>query len=315
MIHSQYMKITILTLTIFLSCTTQWMKAQTNPALAKSGIPIEMLFPGGKTKALILSYDDGRTDDRKLVKLLNDYNLIGTFHLNSNKLGTTDYLTKAEIKDLFKGHEVSVHSANHPNLTTLSKVDIVYEIAEDRKELERLIGFPVRGMAYPFGNNNDVVIDAISGLGIEYARTVDDTYNFKIPENFLKWHPSVHQFAKAYWEPNNPENDKKELNIFYKLITDFITTKELALLDVWGHSWEYQTRWDEVDKFFKMIANNNDICYTTQIAVVDYINAFRNLKFSVDKSMVTNLSSIAITIKKNGTIYEIKGGSTLTLKD
>jgi peptidoglycan-N-acetylglucosamine deacetylase len=309
------MKNIILSLTFLLCLTIQSMKAQANPVLAKSGIPIEMLFPEGKTKALILSYDDGRADDRRLVKLLNDYNLIGTFHLNSNKLGTNDYLTKSEIKDLFKGHEVSVHSANHPNLTTLSKVDIVYEVAEDRKELERLIGIPVRGMAYPFGNNNDVVIDAISGLGIEYARTVDDTYNFSIPKEFLKWHPSIHQFAKAFWEPNNPENDKKELDSFYQLITSFLTTKELALLDVWGHSWEYQTRWEEVDKFFKMVANNKAIYYTTQIAVVDYINAYRNLKFSVDKSMVTNLSAIDIYIKKNNNVYAIKGGSTMFLKD
>lgn len=160
-------------------------KAQTDTAIAKSGVPIEMLFPQGRTKALILSFDDGRTEDRQLVKLMNKYSLIGTFHLNSNKLGTNGYLTKGEIKQLFAGHEVSVHSANHPALTTLSKIDVVYEVVEDRKELERLMGYPVRGMAYPFGNNNESVIDAIKGLGIEYARTVDDFNNFKIPENFV----------------------------------------------------------------------------------------------------------------------------------
>ena len=55
--------------------------AQTNPEKTQSGIPIEMLFPQGKTKALILSNDDGRTEDRLLVKLMNKYGLIGTFHL------------------------------------------------------------------------------------------------------------------------------------------------------------------------------------------------------------------------------------------
>ncbi len=83
-------------------------------------------------------------------QLMNKYGLIGTFHLNSNKLGTTGYLTKAEIKQLFTGHEVSVHSANHPNLTALSKIDVVYEVVEDRKELERLMGYPVRGNGLSF---------------------------------------------------------------------------------------------------------------------------------------------------------------------
>jgi peptidoglycan/xylan/chitin deacetylase (PgdA/CDA1 family) len=137
-----------------------------------------MLFPGGKTKALILSFDDGMVADKRLVKLMNEYGLTGTFHLNSNKLGTKDYLIKEEVKNLYQGHEVSGHTANHPNLTALSKIDVIYEVVEDRKELERLTAYPVRGMSYPFGNTNDFVIEAITGLGIEYARTVGDTYNF-----------------------------------------------------------------------------------------------------------------------------------------
>ena len=308
------MKIIIAAFIFILSANA--VVGQTDTAIAQSGILIEMLFPEGKTKALILSYDDGRTEDRQLVKLMNKYGLIGTFHLNSNKLGTTGYLNKSEIKQLFTGHEVSVHSANHPGLTSLSKIDIVYEVVEDRKELERLMGYPVRGMAYPFGANNEFVIDAIKGLGIEYARTVDDTYDFKIPENFLKWHPTIHQFSKAFWEPANPENDKKELALFYKTINDFTSTKELAILDLWGHSWEMsnsQTKWDETEKFLKLLAHHSDIHYSTQIELTDYINAYKNLKFSVDKNMVMNPSSIKVFFKKNDKIYSVSSGMTISL--
>lgn len=309
------MKLMIIASILFTSLFSKAI-AQINLDKTQSGIPIEMLFPQGKTKALILSYDDGKTEDRQLVKLMNKYGLIGTFHLNSNKLGTSGYLTKAEIKKLFTGHEVSVHSANHPNLNTLSKIDIVYEVVEDRKELERLMGYPVRGMAYPFGNNNEFVIDAVKGLGIEYARTVDDTHNFKIPESFLKWHPTIHQFAKAYWEPENTENDKKELALFYQVINDFINTKELAVLDVWGHSWEMannQSKWDETEKLFKLLANNPSIHYTSQIDLVDYINAYHNLKFSVEKNIVYNTGAIKVFFRKNGKVYSIPSGATIYL--
>jgi peptidoglycan/xylan/chitin deacetylase (PgdA/CDA1 family) len=293
--------------------------AQTNSEIAKSAIKIEMLFPEGKNKALILSYDDGAKQDRKLVELMNKYQLIGTFHLNSNKLSTNnyfDYLNKEEIKDLYKGHEVSVHSANHPNLSDISKIDVIYEILEDRKELERLMGYPVRGMAYPFGNTNDEVVATIKGLGIEYARTVDNTYNFKIPENFLKWHPTMHQFCKAYWEHNQPEKDKKEIALFYKTIDAFLQTKELAVMDIWGHSWEMGTdkkKWDETEKFFKLLANNQAIYYTSQIDLVDYINAFRNLKFSVDKNNVTNPSAINVCIKINTKVFNVLAGTSMKL--
>lgn len=307
------------TIVLFLLSFAFSTSAQTNQEIAKSAIKIEMLFPQGKTKTVILSYDDGAMQDRQLVALLNKYNLIGTFHLNSNKLGTDsyyNYLNKEEIKDLFKGHEVSVHSANHPNLPDISKVDVIYEIVEDRKELERLVGYPVRGMAYPFGNTNDAVIEAIKGTGIEYARTVGDSYNFEIPKDYLRWHPTIHQFGKAYWETNQPEKDKKELAQFYKTIDDFMNTKELALLDIWGHSWEMgsdQKKWEEAEKFLKLVANKPTIYYTKQIDVVDYISAFRNLKFSVDKNIVFNPSTINVCFKINNTVYTVAAGTTKNL--
>ncbi|NOS92624.1 MAG: polysaccharide deacetylase family protein [Cyclobacteriaceae bacterium] len=310
------MKIAVFALALLLSVFIT--HAQTDPAIAKSGIPIEMLFPQGKSKALILSYDDGPIQDRQMVALMNKYKLIGTFHLNSNKLGTQNYLTKAEIKSLFAGHEVSVHTANHPSLSTLSKIDVVYEVVEDRKELERLVEYPVRGMAYPFGNNNEAVVDAISGLGIEYARTVDDTYHFKIPEKFLQWHPTIHQFAKAYFVEGKPDNDKKELERFYQVIDDFLSTKELAVLDVWGHSWEMgdnTVKWDETEKFFKRVANNPSIHYTSHIDLVDYIKAYRNLKFSVEKNIVYNPSSMTVFFKMAGKSYSVLPGKMMDVSN
>ncbi|PDS22633.1 polysaccharide deacetylase family protein [Flavobacterium branchiophilum] len=306
-------------ITLVLLYIAFYATAQTKPEIAKSAIKIEMLFPEGKSKALILSYDDGAKQDRQLVQLMNKYHLIGTFHLNSNKLSTNsyfDYLNKEEIKELYKGHEVSVHTANHPNLPDMNTIDIIYEIVDDRRELERLVGYPVRGMAYPFGNTNDAVIDAINGLGIEYARTVGDTYNFEIPLDFLRWHPTIHQFAKAYWEPNQPEKDTKELDFFQKILNNFLQTKELALLDIWGHSWEMgtdQNKWEETEKFFKLLANNDDIYYTKQIDLVDYIKAFRNLKFGVNKNVVYNSSSTNVTCKINNRIYSIPAGANLFL--
>lgn len=290
--------------------------AQISGDKTQSGIPIEMLFPQGKSKALILSFDDGRAADRHLVKLMNKYGLVGTFHLNSNKLGTTDYLTKKEIKPLFQGHEISCHTANHPNLTALSKVDVMYEVLEDRKELERLTAYPVRGMSYPFGNTNEFVTTAITGLGIEYARTVGDTYNFSLPTDFLQWQPTIHLFGKTNYIPNDTVNDRRELGQFYQLTNDFLQTNSLALFYVWGHSWEYDgpgNKWAEVENFFKRVSNNPAIHYTTQIDLVDYLNAFHCLKFSVDKQIVYNPSHIMVYFRMNDKVYSISSGATINL--
>ena len=45
-------------------------------------------FPNGARKALTMSYDDGKTPDRRLVSIFNKYGIKGTFHLNAGLLGT-----------------------------------------------------------------------------------------------------------------------------------------------------------------------------------------------------------------------------------
>jgi peptidoglycan-N-acetylglucosamine deacetylase len=53
--------------------------------------------------------------------------------------------------------------------------------------------------------------------------------------------------------------------------------------------------------------------YTTQIELVDYINALHNLTFSVDKTMVTNQSSINVFVNINGKVFSIGAGNTKQL--
>ena len=146
---------------------------------------IQLLFTGGKTKAFVFSTDDGPVQDRRLVALLNKYHLKGTFHLNSNKLNTPNYLKKEELKNLFKGHEVSVHSMNHPGLSGLPPAEIRSEIFGDKLALEKISGRSVRGMAYPFGNYSDEVVEIAKASGMEYARVVDETRNFSLPLSLI----------------------------------------------------------------------------------------------------------------------------------
>jgi peptidoglycan/xylan/chitin deacetylase (PgdA/CDA1 family) len=278
---------------------------------------IDMLFPGGVSKALILSYDDGPASDRRMVELMNQYGLRGTFHLNSNKLGSKDYLDKDEIRTLFNGHEVSVHTANHPALNALSRSAVIREVSEDRRELERLTGKPVRGMAYPFGNHNLAVTEAVADSGIEYARTVIDTNSFDLPVDFLTWHPTIHQFGKTNYTPDQPERDKTELAVFFTLVDDFLKSDNpAALLEVWGHSWENNgvpARWDYTEKFFRRVSKRPDVLSITHIELMDYIVAYRNLKFSVAGDLVVNPSALDVFVRANGKTVRLAGGSTTVL--
>ena len=149
-------------------------------------------YPYGKTKAVTLSYDDGRIYDRQLVELCNRYGMKATFHLNSGFFGREGYITGEEVGKLYEGHEVSVHTLTHPFLNRVPRERVCEEIRQDRVNLERAVNYPVRGMSYPFGAYDDEVLRLLRAQGIVYSRTTLATNSFDLPKDFLQWHPTCH---------------------------------------------------------------------------------------------------------------------------
>ena len=155
---------------------------------------MRFVYPEGKNKALTFSYDDGQIHDRKLVEILNRHGMKGTFHLNSGMLAQDRnhdvFLAADEVAELFAGHEVAVHGVQHRNLPSLSGNQVVNEILEDRRALEKLTGGMVQGMSYAFGNYSEEVMGILGKLGIKYSRTVISTNGFFPHADFLAWHPT-----------------------------------------------------------------------------------------------------------------------------
>ena len=164
----------------------------------------------GKKKAVTFSFDDGVVQDIRLVEILNKYGLKGTFNLNSSKFGlpsdpwNTDkgtvvprpIINASQVKSLYEGHEVAVHTLTHPNLTTLNDETVVWQVDRDRKVLSEICGYPVIGMAYPCGGvNNDERVAAVikNNTPIAYARTITSTFTFELQkENLLRFNPTLH---------------------------------------------------------------------------------------------------------------------------
>ncbi|BCS82430.1 polysaccharide deacetylase family protein [Anaerocellum diazotrophicum] len=263
---------------------------------------VSYLFPGGRSKALTMSYDDGQVYDRKLVSIFNEYGIKGTFFLNSANLGKDIFVLPDEVSQLYKGHEVAIHTKTHPFLDSIPLERIIEEIIEDRKYLELLVGSPVKGMSYPYGVYNEEVIKIIPSLGIEYSRTVNSTYNFNMPANFIVWNPTCHH------KQNLLEITKRFLEIENK--------NQLQLLYVWGHSFEFEreNNWKLIEEFCKMVSKTNSIWFATNIEIVRYIKALRMLEFSVKRDIVYNPSAISVWLSVNGSVVEVNPGQIVTLK-
>ena len=92
---------------------------------------VYMRFPGGKKKALTLSYDDGVEQDIRLIEIMKKYGLKGTFNINSGMYASEDVvyepgtihrrMSKNAVTELYKnsGMEVAAHGLTHPPLTQL----------------------------------------------------------------------------------------------------------------------------------------------------------------------------------------------------
>lgn len=263
-------------------------------------LPYFDAFPDGKRKALVMSYDDGVTHDRRLVDIFNKHGIRGTFHLNSGTLDRPGHLTRAEIKSLFNGHEVSVHTVSHPHLPHLANEQIIQEIMDDRRALESLVGYPVRGMSYPGGGYDDRVVSLLPMLGIEYARTCNNQQAFDLPNDFLRWPASCHH-ARAL----------ERAAEFQKIPPRWST----QVLYVWGHSYEFdrQNNWDHIERFCSTIAHDPAIWYCTQIQLVDYMAAARRMRCSADGSLIHNPNAIPVWATVNETIISIAPGETQRL--
>ena len=138
-----------------------------------------------------MSYDDGQLFDVRLAALFDKYHIRGTFHLNSGNIGKERYVKESVLAQLYRNHEVSVHTVTHPYLTQIPDTGVLTEILEDKKMLEAACGYPVRGMSYPFGAYSEHVIELARSCGMEYSRTVEATGRFDLPEDFMKWHPTA----------------------------------------------------------------------------------------------------------------------------
>lgn len=221
---------------------------------------------GGKYKAITFSFDDGNSDDVRLIEIMNKYGLKGTFNLNSGSLTKTScwrfenvkdvrHINYFDYPDLYSGHEIAGHTYTHPDLTKIDDKTVENQIKLDKVILKALYNTDIEGFAYPFGTYNDTVMEILKSNGIKYARTTKNTDNFDLPENPLVWHPTCKYTAANIEEVAQRFFDSEEKNI---------------LLYIWGHSYELVTEddWAHFESVCKLLGGHSDVCYCTNIEVI-----------------------------------------------
>lgn len=230
-------------------------------------------YPGGKTRAFTVSYDDGVLQDVRLVELLNKYGIVGTFNLNSELMRrefewthesgmAVRRLSERDARELYNGHEIASHSLTHPYFEGKDRAFVLREMGEDRYNLERLFGRRVTGFAAPFDYWSPLMADCARVCGFEYARISEMSYSYEPPADYYSWRPGIFHLDGG-------------LDAF---VDGFLETDtELALCQIVGHSYDLDAAgmWDRLENILRRVTRCPDVAFMSTIDAVRHLKSVR----------------------------------------
>ena len=220
----------------------------------------------GKMKAVTFSYDDGITQDIRLIELLDRYGLRGTFNLNLGRQKETDTFRKSDIivkhlnvcdlTKVYAGHEVAGHTDTHAHLELLDDDAAREEVRRCQDGLQQLFGRQIYGMAYPFGTYNDRTVEILTEENVRYSRTCIQTEGFEVPVDLLRL-PTTCRHANS--------------NLL-TLAREFVALQpeKPQLFYLWGHSYEFDEfrNWELIEEFCRIVSGHDDTYYGTNSEVL-----------------------------------------------
>ena len=136
-------------------------------------------------KPLVITFDDGFTDQLAAFAALKKHNMKAVFYIISggdashycigaNRTNTScgdNYLTWDQIRQLDQSGliEIGGHTVDHLSLPSVQSSLLQFEITQNKTEIETQLGHPIRHFAYPYGSYNQSVINAVRNAGYSSA--------------------------------------------------------------------------------------------------------------------------------------------------
>jgi peptidoglycan/xylan/chitin deacetylase (PgdA/CDA1 family) len=152
------------------------------------GVSMAELFDAaaaGQARRMVgLTFDDGYQDFLSTaMPVLQRYGFTATAFVLAGRLGGENawrragprkqLLTADEICEIAKsGVEIASHGLEHVSLPSVDDVRLREEAGRSRAVLRELIGKPIRGFAYPYGDSDARTVAAARDAGYDYACAV-----------------------------------------------------------------------------------------------------------------------------------------------
>ena len=265
---------------------------------------IKRLYPQGCPKAFNITYDDGVLQDVRFVELLNKYGIKGTFNLNSELIKNefewihecgmvVKRLPESVVVSLYEGHEVASHTLTHPYMYNLSENEMMYQLAEDKKNLQELFGQEIYGFAVPFDYYSEMIAKCVRNCGFEYGRNSEESYSYTPNEDYYYWRAGTFHLSPGFME----------------FVEGFFhTEEELAVCQIVGHAYDLdvENMWDVMERIFQRVKEDETILPMTTIEMARYLKAMRNT--IVTETEIRNYSDLDLWFEVNGDTIVVKPG-------
>lgn len=134
----------------------------------------EFLNDKSDTKYVMITFDDGYgTFYSQTYPFIKKHNLKVTNYLIAHRLGFSNYMTKSQVHSILKDGlvELGSHTLNHPDLRSLSVIQLQKEISDSKIELEKEFGVSITSFCYPYGYYNSNTIPYVMRAGYTTAVT------------------------------------------------------------------------------------------------------------------------------------------------
>lgn len=161
-----------------LQVITQKGYRTTTLAEVATGLRTKRPLPG---KPLVITFDDGFSDQLKAFSLLQKYSMKATFYIitggqvsrgciGANRTNTTcgdNYLNWDQIRMLDHSGLITIgaHTVDHLALASQPAASQEFQIRQSKSELEAQLGHSITDFAYPYGSFNSTSISLVQKAG------------------------------------------------------------------------------------------------------------------------------------------------------
>lgn len=232
---------------IFIGVTSfMFTASKTNGTFSNGSRKLPIYHVNTDEKKIALTFDvslGNEENTREILNILDKYKIKATFFIVGDWINKYPNILK-EIS--MKGNEIGNHSNRHPNMTNLSRDEILEDININEAKIRNITKKSTKLFRCPEGAYNNLVINTVEssnyyciqwdvdsvdwmekGADIEYNRIIKNTK----PGSILLFHNSA-----RYTPQNLPRIIKKLHNEGYKFVTvSNLIYKDNYKIDTYGN--------------------------------------------------------------------------------